>query len=101
MLELTYCAEQARLTCTFAGRMDGSNSPEADARVKAKLAKIGDGASVVFDLGGVDYVSSAFLRVIIGAAKTVGEARFSVVNCQPFIKRLFVDAGLDRLFTIS
>jgi anti-anti-sigma factor len=101
MLELTYNAEQALLTCTFAGRMDGSNSPEADAQVKAELAKTGEGASVAFDLGGVDYVSSAFLRVIIGAAKTVGEAKFSVINCRPFIKRLFVDAGLDRLFSVS
>jgi anti-anti-sigma factor len=101
MLELTYRAEQTLLTCTFAGRMDGPNSPEADALVKAKLAEIGDGATVVFDLGGVGYVSSAFLRVIIGAAKAVDEAKFSVVNCQPFIKRLFVDAGLDRLFSVS
>lgn len=101
MLELNYKANDALLTCTFAGRMDGTNSPAADEQVKAGIAGAGDGASVVFDLAEVDYISSAFLRVILGAAKSVGEARFSIVNCRPFVKRIFADAGLDKLFSVS
>lgn len=51
---------------------------------------------IVFDIGKVDFVSSAFLRICIIAAKKAGAGNFHVVNAAPQIKKVFKIAGMDQ-----
>lgn len=55
---------------------------------------------VVFDLGEVEYVASAFLRfcLVTGSSTSAG---FSIVNTSPFTKKVFTVAGFDRVLDIS
>jgi len=70
------------------GRLDTSTSPEAEAALAPIL-----GASpkhVVFDLAALEFISSAGLRVLLGARKALADAGSEclVVNMQPQITRV-------------
>lgn len=56
---------------------------------------------VVFDLEGVDFVASAFLRLCIFGLKQAGGHGFQVVNVGPCIKRVFKIAGLNAMLGIA
>ena len=51
----------------ISGRMDAATSPQAEDIVKKVLQ--GDTKRLLFDLGKLEYLSSAGLRVILAAAK--------------------------------
>jgi anti-sigma B factor antagonist len=80
------------------GRLDGHASPMVDTHVDTVLAR-GPGR-LVFDLSGLDYVSSAGLRVFLTAAKKCraggGVAVFACLA--PSIREVFALSGfLDVL----
>jgi anti-anti-sigma factor len=94
---LEYKNETDKLICVFKGRMDTITSMklENDLDVATRSAK----KSVVFDLAGVDYVSSSFIRLCLAAAKVVGNGNFSVVNATDFIKNIMRTAGLESFLS--
>ena len=86
---------------TVKGRVDGSTAPKLDQALKditnAQRYRI------VIDLGEVDYISSAGLRVIISAQKTCrrwnrGDVRLA--NLSERVSEVFNLAGLKPLFNI-
>lgn len=83
------------LVLTLAGRLDAL---AAEAAQQAILAQLGDDARLVLDLAGVDYLSSAGIRVLLVAAKTVGRRPggfFAVARPTPTVRRILSDSGLD------
>lgn len=72
----------------FKGRLDTATSPRAE----QALAPVLDGAPahVVFDLAGLDFVSSAGLRVLLGARKKLSDAGSEclLVNMKPQITKV-------------
>ena len=56
---------------------------------------------MVFDLKGVDYVASAFLRICLSVYKQVGPERFSMVNVHPFVKKVLMIANLADLMKVA
>jgi anti-anti-sigma factor len=56
---------------------------------------------IVFDLGGVDYVASSFLRLSLIAAKGVTKGNFSIINTDPQVLKVFKIAGLSSLLNVS
>jgi anti-anti-sigma factor len=80
------------------GRIDSDTSPEfeekLDALFKDKSHKI------VLDMSGVEFISSAGLRVLISGRKTAraakGDIRLAAVTDK--IKRSFELVGFDKLF---
>jgi anti-anti-sigma factor len=73
---------------TLAGRMDTSSSPRAEQALAPVLAAAPK--HVVFDLAGLDFISSAGLRVLLGARKTLSDAGSEcvLVNMKPQIERV-------------
>jgi anti-anti-sigma factor len=72
------------------GRLDATTAPQ----LEAKLTSLLDSPavrSIVFQLDGLDYVSSAGIRCFIRARKAMAERRghVAVVNPQPAVKRVF------------
>ena len=55
---------------TFAGSLDSATAPPAQQTPDAILA--GGGRKIVVDITGLDYISSAGLRVLLGTAKRLG-----------------------------
>lgn len=101
MIELKYNPDSKTLVCRFAGRFDSSACPEAAKAVDAKLAELGKplppDLKIDFDLGEADYVSSAFLRVILVTAKKVRKGNFMISRASVFTRDLITVSGLDSL----
>jgi len=73
---------------TLAGRLDTATSPRAEEALAPVLARAP--RHVVFDLAGLDFISSAGLRVLLGARKTLTDAGSEcvLVNMKPQIERV-------------
>lgn len=73
---------------SLAGRLDTATSPRAEQALAPILAAAPK--NVVFDLAGLEFVSSAGLRVLLGARKTLTDAGSEcvLVNMKPQIERV-------------
>jgi len=101
----TFSFDQATetLSAAFQARMDTVNSAAALEEFARETGRIGPAAvsRIVFDLTGVEYIASGFLRLCLSAAKSVPNGRFSIVNTDPAVKKVFKIAGLDVLLQVS
>lgn len=90
--------EDGKLTLAVAGRLDTNTSPELEAAVKLDGAK-----ALVFDFAGLEYISSAGLRILLAAKKSLmalgGE--MSVVNANESVKNVFEITGCSEIFGLS
>ncbi len=81
----------------FTGELNSNNAQEADAKVAQALASAG---SLVLDMSTLEYISSAGLRTILVAAKTIREknGKLAIAGASDKIKRVFQLSGLLRHF---
>ncbi|HCE44759.1 MAG TPA: hypothetical protein DET40_14555 [Lentisphaeria bacterium] len=91
--------KDGKLILCFEGRMDTAACAGIEKEVDGQVGKAGQ--PVVFDLRNVDFVSSAFLRFCISAAKKTGAGKFQVANAAPQIKKVFKIAGMDQLLSVQ
>ena len=83
------------LVLALSGRLD---TLAAEAAQQDILAQLGEDNRLVLDMAGVDYLSSAGIRVLLVAAKTMGrrpEGFFAVARATPTVRRILSDSGLD------
>ena len=103
MVNFEYNHEEKTIKVIFAGRLDYLAAGELGEIIQAepvmKNRKSED--SIIFDIGGVDYIASSFIRICVIYAKQAGKGRFSITNCQPFVKKTFKISGLDEVLNIS
>jgi len=95
--------EEKIITAKFTGRMDTIAALKLNEMIQDNL-QIKDGKTdmkIIFDLGEVDYIASSFIRICVSTAKQAGAGMFSIVNCQPFIKKTFKISGLDSILNVS
>lgn len=89
---------EGRLTLAVSGRLDTNTSPELEAEVTT------DGVSeIVFDFAGLEYISSAGLRVLMVAQKAMMArgGRVKVLNPNAMVKGVFDMTGLSGIFEIA
>lgn len=114
MTKCNFDPETNILTCVFSGRMDGPASEDGNRMIREELKEVGKreaadtdqapalaGLKIVFDLKGVDYVSSVFFRICIAMSREVKKGNFSVSNTSPFVKKIFKMAGLEEILNVS
>lgn len=84
-----------------AGRVDTVTSPSLEDALAGAIAR-GE-HRIVLDCAGVDYVSSAGLRVLLVTAKRLREAggRFVLCGLTPPVRQVFELAGFMPLFAIE
>jgi len=88
-----------RIVITFPQRVDTAYCQENE---KAILGSAGQGCrGVDFDLRGVEYVCSAFLRICMQVLKLVGKDRFRITGCSPGLRKVFKIACYDGLMIIE
>jgi anti-anti-sigma factor len=82
-----------------AGRLDGSNAPAAE---KELIALVESSGSVDVNLAGLEYVSSAGLRVFLAAAKAAkGKGgKLVLVSPKPAVLEVLQISGFDRILEI-
>ncbi len=85
----------------FEGRLDTQTSPDAQQQL-TRLIEAGE-TKILVNLGKVDYISSAGLRVLLVVAKqlktTDGELRICGLN--EVVKEVFDISGFDMILPIS
>jgi len=82
------------------GRLDALSAKTVEEKL-LRMITAGE-TRMVIDLGGVGYVSSIGLRVLLIAAKRLKTAKGQIAICamQPPIKKVFDIAGFTALFKI-
>jgi len=77
----------------YAVELKGSIDTETSPQLKKEITEITDDktTAVVFDMGGIEYMSSKGLGAIVWTKKALKrkKAAFAMVNLQPQIKKLF------------
>ena len=82
------------------GRVDATNSGQVHDRV---MEKIKEGCNkMIINFSEVNYISSAGLRVLIFATKSLGKnsGAFAVCSLNENVRKIFETSGLVNLFTI-
>ena len=87
------------LYLTLAGHLDTLSAPQLEAELKSSL----DGAdSLVLDLEGLDYISSAGLRVLLSAHKRMsGKGGMKVRNVNEVVQEVFSVTGFNDILDIE
>jgi anti-anti-sigma factor len=103
MVSFNYNEEDQVFTATFAGRLDTQAVEKLSAVIHINIP-VKDGKSedtIIFDLRDVEYISSTFIRICVAIAKQAGPGQFSIIHCQPFIKKTFKISGLDDILNVT
>jgi len=91
--------EAKKLTLKIAGRLDTTSAPEMEKAVKENIGGIEE---LVIDLGQLEYISSAGLRVLLSAQKTMNtQGSMKVVNVSDTIMEIFEITGFNEIMTIK
>jgi len=87
------------LTIKLTGRLDTTTAPELEAALKESYAGV---EKLVLDFAGLEYLSSAGLRVLLGAQKTMNKQGEMVVkNVNETIEEIFEITGFADVLTIE
>lgn len=103
MVTFNYSPNEKEFTASFRGRLDTLAVQKLSELIQVNLPSKEQmlNEKVIFNLKDVDYVSSSFIRICVAVAKQAGPGRFSIVHCQPFIKKTFKISGLDEILNVS
>jgi len=100
-MQVTFQAAGAASVATIRGRLDSNSAAGVE---RDLLAAVGTGATrLVVDLGEVDYISSAGLRVMLIVAKRLkqGNGRFVLCSMKPHVSEVFEISGFHAIMTIA
>ena len=98
-MEINKQADGGKLTLALNGRLDTMTSPDLEAVLKESL----DGVTeLVFDCSDLEYISSAGLRVLLGAQKVMtGVGKMLIRNVNEPVMEVFEVTGFTDVFTIE
>ncbi|MCR5666547.1 MAG: STAS domain-containing protein [Eubacterium sp.] len=98
-MTITKTQEGNKLTITLDGRLDTTTSPELETEVRENL---GDVKELVFDLEKLEYISSAGLRVLLLAQKTMNkQGEMKVKKANESVMEIFDLTGFSDILTIE
>ena len=87
-----------KLALKVSGRLDTMTAPELESVIKERI----DGAeALVLDFEDLEYISSAGLRVVLGARKAMGDSAFCVRNLCSDVREIFDITGFSDIITIE
>lgn len=87
------------LTLAVEGRLDTTTAPDLEAELKGSI----DGVSALtLDFSGLDYISSAGLRVLLSAQKVMArQGSMKVTNVNELVMEVFDVTGFTDILTIE
>lgn len=87
------------LILSVSGRLDTTTAPQLENELNESLAGI---ESLVLDFAGLDYLSSAGLRVLLAAQKTMNkQGKMTLCNVNETIAEIFDVTGFSDILTIE
>ena len=89
-----------QLTIKLDGRLDTITAPDLEAELKSCLAGVDD---LIFDLEGLEYVSSAGLRTLLIAQKAMNakEGQMKLIHVNEDVYEIFDITGFTDIFAIE
>ena len=109
MVIFEYNPMDKHLICKFSGHLDTNMSLLISEEIQNKISELQQGKTegdkleekIDFDMTGVDFISSSFIRICLVVSNQTGEGGFSIFNCNPFLKKTLKIAGLNDLLHVS
>ena len=90
--------EGTELTVALSGRLDTSTSPELEKFLNESLDGVTD---LKLELGGMDYISSAGLRVLLGAHRRMKpQGKMTLTGVNETVMEIFDLTGFSDILTI-
>ena len=104
-MKITKSMNGTRLTVAPEGRLDTTTAPDLEKELNASL----DGAdALTLDFAKLDYISSAGLRVLLSAHKTMSKkgggsapSGMKIVNANEMVKEVFEVTGFADILDIE
>ena len=98
-LKITMNQDGEEYTFVLEGRMDTLTSPDLEDRVEEVLEQA---KKLIFDMGKVEYISSAGLRVLVGAAQEIEDSgKVLIRHLTKPVKDVFDVTGFSDAFEIE
>jgi anti-sigma B factor antagonist len=89
----------SELTISLTGRLDTTTAPQLDDELKTALEGV---EKLSFDFSGLEYISSAGLRVLLSAQKVMNKQGSMIVkNVSEEISEIFEVTGFVDILTIE
>lgn len=95
-MNITLDRNENELTVALEGRLDTLTAPELEDKLEPELDDI---EKLVFDFAGLEYISSAGLRVLLSAQKQMDE--MVVTNVRPEVMEVFDLTGFADFLNIE
>ncbi len=91
--------EENKLTVALGGRLDTVTAPQLETELRNSVDGIEE---LNFDLAGLDYISSAGLRVLLSAQKVMNrQGRMVIRNVNPEIMEIYDVTGFVDILDIE
>ena len=99
MLNINKTIENGKAIFALTGRLDTTTAPELEKELKESL----DGVSeLALDFAGLEYISSAGLRVLLSAQKIMNkQGEMKLKNVNETILEIFEVTGFSDILTIE
>ena len=98
-MDIKTSKEGTTLTLDIEGRIDTTTAPQLEAELKAGVSGI---TELIFDFSGVEYISSAGLRVLLSAQKVMNRQGSMVLhNVNEAVMDVFEVTGFIDILTID
>ena len=98
-MTITKKQEESKLTVALEGRLDTVTAPQLEGDLRSSVNGISE---LVFDLSGMDYISSAGLRVLLSAQKVMNKQGSMLIrNVSPDVMEIFEVTGFIDILNIE
>jgi anti-sigma B factor antagonist len=99
MLNIKKDLNGSELTISLEGRLDTMTAPELETQLSSSLGGV---TKLFFDIASLEYISSAGLRVLLSAQKTMNKQGEMVVKnpCEE-VKEIFEVTGFSDILNIE
>lgn len=92
-------AKGSKLTMAIEGRVDTTTAPELDNQLKESIEGV---TNLILDFTKVEYVSSAGLRVLLSAQKTMNkQGQMKLIGVSDDIKEIFDITGFSEILSFE
>lgn len=98
MLNIGKTIENGKALFTLEGRLDTITAPELEAALKESLPGV---TELTLDFAGLEYISSAGLRVLLSTQKTMNrQGEMKVAHVNETIQEIFEVTGFSDILAI-
>lgn len=99
MLNITKQINGSSATVTLEGRLDTTTAPQLESELKSFIDSL---TELVFDFEKLEYISSAGLRVLLSAQKTMSkQGSMKLIHVSDEVNEIFEVTGFSDILTIE